>query len=115
MTAPTPPARIVITGSTRGLGFQLAREFLRRGCAVVVSGRSREAVDAALANLRAEFANVVVHGIACDVTRPDQVQALWDGQLRSAARMAAAGSKSTDAGRRGACGTQRPWPGSGSC
>ena len=83
MTAPTPPARIVITGSTRGLGFQLAREFLRRGCAVVVSGRSREAVDAALLNLRAEFASAVVHGIPCDVARPDKVQDLWDGAVEA--------------------------------
>jgi NAD(P)-dependent dehydrogenase (short-subunit alcohol dehydrogenase family) len=83
LITPTPSARIVITGSTRGLGFQLAREFLRRGCAVVVSGRAREAVDAALSGLRAEFTNAVVHGIPCDVADPAQVQALWDSAVRA--------------------------------
>ncbi len=72
-------ARIVITGSTRGLGYQLAREFLRRSCAVVASGRGRTAVDAALASLRAEFPGREVHGIPCDVADAAQVQALWDG------------------------------------
>jgi NAD(P)-dependent dehydrogenase (short-subunit alcohol dehydrogenase family) len=71
--------RVVITGSTRGLGLQLAREFLRLGCAVAVSGRDSAAVDAAVAVLRAEFPRVRVHGIACDAADPAQVQALWDG------------------------------------
>jgi NAD(P)-dependent dehydrogenase (short-subunit alcohol dehydrogenase family) len=75
----TAAPRIVITGSTRGLGFQLAREFLRRSCTVVVSGRGTAAVDGAVAGLRAEFPKTKVHGIACDVADPAQVQALWNG------------------------------------
>jgi NAD(P)-dependent dehydrogenase (short-subunit alcohol dehydrogenase family) len=83
LTAATRSARIVITGSTRGLGFQLAREFLRTGCAVVVSGRTGTAVDAALSRLRAEYPQAAVHGIACDVAEPGQVQALWDGAVKA--------------------------------
>jgi NAD(P)-dependent dehydrogenase (short-subunit alcohol dehydrogenase family) len=73
----------VITGSTRGLGFQLAREFVRRGCPVVVAGRGREAVDAAISGLRTEFPHAAVHGIPCDVADPAQVQALWDGSVKA--------------------------------
>jgi NAD(P)-dependent dehydrogenase (short-subunit alcohol dehydrogenase family) len=83
MPAPPPAARIVITGSTRGLGLQLARQLLGRGCPVVVSGRTRAAVDEALARLRAEFPQAPAHGIACDVTDPAQVQALWDGAVKA--------------------------------
>jgi NAD(P)-dependent dehydrogenase (short-subunit alcohol dehydrogenase family) len=75
--------RIVITGSTRGLGFQLAREFLRCGCAVVIAGRTGAAVDAALAGLRSEFPRATLHGIPCDVAEPSQVQALWDGAVKA--------------------------------
>ena len=32
---------IVITGSTKGIGYGLAEEFLKRGHSVVVSGRIR--------------------------------------------------------------------------
>ena len=31
---------VVITGSTRGIGFGLADEFLKRDCQVVINGRS---------------------------------------------------------------------------
>ena len=36
---------IVITGSTRGLGFSMATEFLRAGCNVTLSGRGEKALD----------------------------------------------------------------------
>lgn len=70
-------ARIVITGSTRGLGACLAREFLARGCAVTVSGRTRGAVDAEVERLRARFPGAPVHGHPCDTADPAQVDALW--------------------------------------
>ncbi len=70
--------RIVITGSTRGLGLRMAREFLARGCAVVVSGRMWSSVDATTRLLLAERPGAVVRGFPCDVGNPAQVQALWD-------------------------------------
>jgi len=33
--------RVVITGSTKGIGLGLAVEFLKRDCSVVVSGRGK--------------------------------------------------------------------------
>ena len=39
---------VVITGSTRGIGKGMAREFLNRGHNVVISGRTQDSVDAAL-------------------------------------------------------------------
>jgi NAD(P)-dependent dehydrogenase (short-subunit alcohol dehydrogenase family) len=88
LSRPRAGARsVVVTGSTRGIGFQLAREFLRRGCAVAVSGRGKPALDAALALLRAEFPAGDVHGIPCDVADPVQVQALWDGAAAAIGRV----------------------------
>ena len=68
---------IVITGSTRGIGFGLADAFLARGCAVTLSGRSQGSVDAALAQLSAIYDAARLCGQPCDVTQPDQVDALW--------------------------------------
>ena len=68
---------VVITGSTRGIGLGLAREFLGRGMKVTISGRSPGSVDQALGELK-EFGDNV-HGIPCVVTDHAQVQALWDG------------------------------------
>jgi NAD(P)-dependent dehydrogenase (short-subunit alcohol dehydrogenase family) len=76
-------ARIVITGSTRGLGYNLARELLARGCAVVVSGRSREAVDAAVGRLLAERPGAEAYGFPCDTGDCGQVEALWDSAVKA--------------------------------
>lgn len=69
---------IVITGSTRGIGYGLARSFLALGCQVFVSGRSAATVDKAVAELAAQAAADRLGGQPCDVTQPEQVQALWD-------------------------------------
>ncbi len=74
--------RIVITGSTRGLGLRLAREFLSRGCAVMVSGRTGEGVAASLGELRAEFPGAEVHGFPCDTGIYGHVEALWDEAVK---------------------------------
>ena len=69
---------VVITGSTRGIGYGLSDAFLERGCSVTVSGRTQEAVDGAVESLSAKHGEGRVLGVACDVTDFDQVQALWD-------------------------------------
>ena len=69
---------VVITGSTRGIGFGLADAFLALGCGVTISGRTQGNVDKAAAELAARHGVDRILGQACDVTQPDQVQALWD-------------------------------------
>ena len=69
---------VVITGSTRGLGYGLADSFLALGCAVVVSGRTPAGVEKAVAELSAKHEADRVFGHPCDVTDFEQVQALWD-------------------------------------
>ena len=69
---------IVITGSTRGIGYGLSDAFLERGCSVTISGRGQETVDRAVAELGARHGAERLFGQPCDVTDFDQVQALWD-------------------------------------
>ncbi|KAM0969529.1 hypothetical protein FF1_017785 [Malus domestica] len=84
------PRNVVISGSTRGLGKALAREFLLSGDRVVVASRSPESVQATVRELEENLkeginsagglsknlkhANVV--GIACDVCEAGDVQKL---------------------------------------
>jgi NAD(P)-dependent dehydrogenase (short-subunit alcohol dehydrogenase family) len=71
--------RVVITGSSRGIGKGLALEFLRRGHQVVVNGRSEASVSRALAALRTEVdAGDRLIGVAAEVDDYAQVQHLWD-------------------------------------
>ena len=79
--------RVVITGSTRGLGLGLAREFLSRGCGVVISGRQPEATAAVAAALATKFPGSGVRGFPCDVRNPDQVDALWSAAAGALGRI----------------------------
>jgi short-subunit dehydrogenase len=72
---------IVITGSTRGIGYGLVDAFLDLECSVTISGRSQENVDLAASKLVKHHSLESVLGIACDVRNPDQVQTLWRGML----------------------------------
>jgi NAD(P)-dependent dehydrogenase (short-subunit alcohol dehydrogenase family) len=68
----------VITGSTRGIGFGLAENFLRRGWQVVINGRSSASVDAALENLTAGGAAAgALAGLPGNVTSRDDMEALF--------------------------------------
>ena len=69
---------IVITGSTRGIGYGLADAFLKLGCSVAISGRTQRNVDVAVANLSASHRPEQLMGFACDVARFEQVRALWN-------------------------------------
>jgi NAD(P)-dependent dehydrogenase (short-subunit alcohol dehydrogenase family) len=69
---------IVITGSTRGIGYWLADAFLARGCSVTVSGRTQAAVDVAVTKLAEKHDGQRILGLSCDVTDFSQVESLWD-------------------------------------
>ena len=45
-------ANVVITGSSKGIGFGLAREFARRGHSVMLAGSSNDSLDAAMEKLK---------------------------------------------------------------
>ena len=73
--------RIVITGSTQGIGLGLAREFLRCGHDVMISSRRAQAVDEVAAELQLEWPNRTIGTQACDVAEYEQVQKLWDAAV----------------------------------
>ncbi|MEQ6902555.1 SDR family oxidoreductase [Nocardioides sp. YIM 152588] len=72
----TTPQRVVVTGSTQGIGFALAREFHTLGHHVVVAGRDAARVEAAVAAL-AGLPGGEVRGRATDVTDAVAVDGLW--------------------------------------
>jgi len=70
---------IVITGSTRGIGFAMAKEFLRAGCRVTLSGRGENLSDAAQTELSSYKGKYVY--IQCNVQDKASLQNLWDVSL----------------------------------
>jgi len=69
---------VVITGSSRGIGYGLADAFLDSGCSVVVSGRSQETTQAAMLKLMDKHGDGNLFAHPCDVCHFEQVQSLWD-------------------------------------
>ncbi len=65
---------VLVTGGSRGLGFVLAREFARAGCAIVICARGESALEQARLELKAEGARVLA--VPCDVTEQAQVEDL---------------------------------------
>ena len=57
----------LVTGSTAGIGYAIAEAFVREGARVVINGRSRESVDAAVARLNAAAVGEAV-GFAGDMS-----------------------------------------------
>jgi len=68
----------VITGGTRGIGQGMAREFLKRGHNVCITGRSQGSTDKGLQELQADLGGMKLIGAACEVADLDQVQAVWN-------------------------------------
>ncbi len=72
----------LITGGGSGIGLGCARHLVRDGASVTLAGRSQTRLDAAVAELRAGApAGVEVRGVACDVTREDDVLAAVEAAL----------------------------------
>lgn len=63
----------VITGAAQGLGYAIAERFVSEGARVVLGDVDADAAAAAAARLGA---GDVAVGVACDVTSPEQVDAL---------------------------------------
>lgn len=74
---------VVITGSTKGIGHGMARQFLMRGHDVMISSRRSDAVSQTVLKLAEEFPQRTIGGQACDVSEYDDVQRLWDKSLET--------------------------------
>jgi len=67
---------VVVTGSTRGIGFAIARSSAQAGARVVVNSRSQESVDRALAQLREQVPGATFSGFAANIGHSWEVEAL---------------------------------------
>ena len=69
---------VVITGSTKGVGLALAKEFLRMGDRVVVCSRRQSSVDETVQVLAERYGKDRVFGVSCDVSDAADVKVLGE-------------------------------------
>ena len=67
----------LVTGGNRGLGYAIAQALAEAGAAVAIVSRTAADAQKAAAAL-AQLTGSVCRGFACDVTKPEEVQALVD-------------------------------------
>lgn len=79
-------AACVVTGSTRGIGLEIARALARRGADVVVSARTDDDVRRVAAEL-AVLGDGRAAGIACDVRSPQACRRLIDSAVERFGRL----------------------------
>ena len=70
--------QVFISGSTAGIGYAIAQKFLKEGAEVVINGRAKPGVEAAVASLEAELPGAKVYGIAADFSSVDDINHLID-------------------------------------
>jgi NAD(P)-dependent dehydrogenase (short-subunit alcohol dehydrogenase family) len=65
--------KTLVTGSTAGIGFAIARTLAREGASVVITGRTQQRVDNAKERIRKEVRAAKISGIAVDLATPDGI------------------------------------------
>lgn len=68
--------RALVTGSTSGIGFAIARQLAAEGAEVIINGRSRSGVSATIARLLEALPEAKVIGIAADLGSATGCEAL---------------------------------------
>jgi NAD(P)-dependent dehydrogenase (short-subunit alcohol dehydrogenase family) len=58
--------KVLVTGSTAGIGFGIARWLAREGASVWVNGRTQQRVDAAIQAIRTDVPGAKIEGVAAD-------------------------------------------------
>ena len=75
----------IVTGASRGLGFELAMELARRRARLVICARDQVELDRAAALLRASGAEVTA--VACDISDAAAPRSLVDAAVRAYGRL----------------------------
>ncbi len=68
--------RALVTGSTAGIGFAIAKGLAAEGASVVVNGRSAASTDRAIARIREAVPKAEVTGVAVDAATKEGADAL---------------------------------------
>ena len=61
----------LVTGSTAGIGFAIAKSLAAEGCRVIVNGRSEGRVNEAMEKIRQAHPQAKLEALAADLAKPE--------------------------------------------
>lgn len=65
--------KALVTGSTAGIGYAIAKGLAAEGAAVILNGRKDSAVDEAVKAIKEETGNESITGVAADFSKKDDI------------------------------------------
>mgnify|MGYP001423526447 FL=1 len=68
--------KALVTGSTAGIGYGIARQLLKEGAHVIINGRTQERIDSAISQLENTVPQCHVSGCVADFSDKEQVNQL---------------------------------------
>jgi NAD(P)-dependent dehydrogenase (short-subunit alcohol dehydrogenase family) len=68
----------LVTGSTAGIGYSIAKTLAAEGARVIVNGRTQTRVDEAAASIRSAYPSAQVETIAADLSRAEAANLVFD-------------------------------------
>jgi len=66
----------LVSGSTAGIGYAIAKSLAAEGAKVIVNGRTQERVDAAIKSIKADTGSDKVTGVIADFSKVEEIDAL---------------------------------------
>jgi len=69
--------RVLVTGSSRGIGLEIARNFLHEGARVIISSRGKNRLEQIEKELIAEYGKKNISTFVCDHSNIDDVKILF--------------------------------------
>ncbi|GGB78654.1 oxidoreductase [Flavobacterium suaedae] len=66
----------LITGSTEGIGYAIAKGLLAEGATVYINGRKQKTIDESVKKLKEEVSSADAHGIAADFSKVEEIDNL---------------------------------------
>lgn len=67
----------LVTGASRGIGFEIAYQFAMQGAKVIICGRNNEKINEACTSLNNEFGENTSLSFQCDVSNESEVKVLF--------------------------------------
>ena len=74
--------KVLVTGSTSGLGYGIAEAFIQEGAAVIINSDHEKNVKAAVKRLQDKYPNANIKGITADLTKLEDANRLYDEAVK---------------------------------